>query len=169
MRWTPRSRPPGPHAATARSDQSEVAADQVLAALEEQRSLYARLDELSQTQGRMIESGDSDGLLDVLRQRQEIILEIEAVGRRLAPVKQRWDQFLRSLDADTKQLVQHRLEALTRLAGTVAERDESDRARLAERRDQIARDLGGLNRGRDAASAYRPTGAHGPRYQDREA
>lgn len=176
MRWTPSERTgkgargpiPGGDEGVQRPDpESEAAADQVLVSLDEQRSLYVQLDELSRTQRDLIDRADSDGLLEVLRRRQELIVQIERIGRELGPIKRRWDQFMRSLDAESKALIERRLDALTELARGVAERDEQDRAVLADRRDRVASELGGLTRGRSASSAYRGTGTDGPRYQDR--
>lgn len=86
----------------------------------------------------------------------------------LEPYRPRWAALLASLPEAERDRVNRRLDALSELAGRIAERDETDRRRLEQRRDAVASELKNIDRGRGAVAAYGP-GTPSARFQDREA
>lgn len=138
--------------------------------LDEQLGLYRRLDELSQSQAGVIESGDSDALLTVLGQRQTIVERITALNADLEPFTSRWDTLSLRVPGTKKQSIRARLDELETLVGSITQRDEHDRAALEKQRAAVSSDLVGLGHQKSAHNAYvgSPRQGHVPRYQDRQ-
>lgn len=137
--------------------------------LTRQQELFGRLDALSQRQGALIQSDETDRLLRLLTERQDIIDEIAKTNSELEPYRGRWDAFLGELPAASRDRVKVRLDAVAHLAGTIAQRDEADRRELQSRRDAMVTELSKVATGRGAMAAYGPAAADGARFQDREA
>ncbi len=136
--------------------------------LEMQRQLFERLDALGARQGELIDSDDSAGLLELLAQRQRLVNGIAELNTTLEPFRARWGAVLGSMPQAERDRVNRRLDALSELAGRIAERDEADRSRLQKRRDAVAAELTQVSRGRGAVAAYGP-GRMPANFQDREA
>ena len=140
--------------------------------LGDQLGLYERLNDLSQEQSRAVESGQSDALLSILGRRDGVLRDIQSLNAELQPFTQRWDALSAQLDERRRSALRLQLDALDGLVRVIAERDESDRVKLEERRGAVARELGKVSSGRAAAAAYgRPAGgghAVSARFQDRE-
>ncbi len=136
--------------------------------LELQRQLFERLADLSDRQGALIDRDDSVGLLELLGQRQRLVDGIAELNATLEPFRARWSAVLASLPEPERDRVNKRLEALSELAGRIAERDEADRIRLQLRRDAVAAELNQISRGRGAVAAY-GGGSPPAQFQDRHA
>lgn len=138
--------------------------------LTRQQELFDRLDTLSRRQAGLIQSDETDRLLGLLNERQDIIERIALTNTELEPYRGRWDAFLKELTEASRDRVKVRLEAVAQLAGTIALRDEADRRELQSRRDAMVTELSKMATGRGALAAY----GEGPelstsRFQDREA
>ncbi|MBK7405787.1 MAG: hypothetical protein IPJ41_14495 [Phycisphaerales bacterium] len=137
--------------------------------LEEQETLFLRLDALSKRQSGLVRAEETDDLLQVLQDRQHVVEALEGVSRSIEPFRSRWDEVMSLARPDQRERVRRRVERLAELASEIAARDESDRRTLEQRRDGLAGDLAGLGRARGAVSAYRPKAPPaGARFQDRE-
>lgn len=140
--------------------------------LAEQQGLFVRLDGLSERQAGLIREDRTDQLLDVLAERQVVVDEISRISTQLEPWRGNWSEFVRTLGEDVRKRVRERIDAVAALAQRIAERDERDRKMLESRKDAVAGELGQVDRGRSAMSAYGGSAARGsnsPRFQDREA
>lgn len=147
----------------------ERLASRIVEALDRQLALFRRLDTLSRRQREAVSAGDTDRLLGVLGERQEVIDELERLGEQLRPIRRGWDSMLDRLPVNRRAEVRERLDALADLAAAIAARDEADRRVLEERRGVIAGEANTLGRARDAAGAYAvPGAAASPRFQDVE-
>lgn len=147
-----------------------TAGEPLLALVDEQLSLYGRLDELSRHQHKLIGDDDTDGLLRVLGERQVLIERITDASARMAPFRARWDDHVSGLGEEDRSRLRRGLDDLSKLMGQIAERDESDRAVMEHRRESVKSQLGEVKRGSAAVSAYGGSGpARGPRFQDRSA
>lgn len=141
----------------------------LLELLDEQLMLYERLDELSRRQSELIEQEETDRLLSLLGERQDVIDRIEAVDASMRPFRDQWDRLVGPLPESRRVVIRERLDRLTVLVGEIAGRDEADRRRLEQRRDAVGDELAGLSRGAGALSAYGGGGqGRGPRFQDTE-
>lgn len=138
--------------------------------LTRQHELFGRLDSLSQKQSQLIACDETDRLLRLLNERQDIIDQIAKTNSELEPYRGRWDAFLGELPADRRERVKVRLDAVAQLAGVIAQRDEADRRELQTRRDAMAMELSRVATGRGAVAAYGPAkDSASARFQDREA
>ncbi len=147
----------------------ERLASRIVEALDRQLALFRRLDTLSRRQRDVVNAGDTDQLLGVLGERQEVIEQLERLGEQLRPVRRGWDSMLERLPTNRRAEVRERLDALAELAAAIASRDEADRRVLEERRGAIAGEVNTLGRARGAAGAYAaPEPAATPRFQDVE-
>lgn len=153
---------------TGQDDNAVSLGERVEELLELQRQLFERLEALGARQGGLIDSDDSVGLLELLAHRQRLVDGIAELNATLEPFRARWGAVLGSLPEVERERVNRRLDALSELAGRIAERDEADRVRLAKRRDAVAAELTQVSRGRGAVAAY-GTGQAPARFQDREA
>ncbi len=140
------------------------------AILEEQRVCVDALDRLSQTQRSLIESGDSDGLLQVLAERQEMLDRFQRATEDFVPYRENWEQLIEHLPARRQRTFNDRVRDLAELIMTIAQRDGEDRTALEKRRNNVADELHSMSRAKSAMAAYSPRRGTKttPRYQDRE-
>lgn len=138
--------------------------------LDTQHELFDRLDALSQQQSSLIRADETDRLLHLLGERQRVIDQIAGTNAKLEPYRGRWEAFMDELAPISRERVRKRLDAVAKLAGLIAQRDEVDRRELQTRRDAMATELTRIDHGRGAMAAYagaRPEVA--AKFQDREA
>ena len=90
---------------------------EMMVALEEQVECYRRLEKLSQRQHEQVQQGSTEGLIEVLEQRQAVVSRIIELENELAPAKRQWKQDgsehgrLRELLAESRMLLQKITEA----------------------------------------------------------
>ena len=142
--------------------------DRLVTLLDEQIDLYGTLDELSKRQHGIVESDDTDALLRVLADRQDVINKIASLSRALEPYRADWDANVNRLPDTERARIRGRLDHLAVVMEQIARRDEHDRDVIEQRRTAIGAELGGTKRTGVALSAYGGQ-AKGPRFQDREA
>jgi uncharacterized protein YhaN len=149
---------------------SETGAACVESLLIKQHELFDRLDALSQRQATLIRADETDRLLHLLGERQEVIDQIAKTNAGLEPYKARWEAFMQELPLPNRERVRKRLDAVAHLADVIAQRDETDRRELQQRRDAMAGELSKISNARGAMAAYGNGGVMtAPKYQDREA
>lgn len=137
--------------------------------LEQQESLFLRLDALSRQQSSLVRDEQTDDLLRVLGERQTVVETLEAVARGLEPFRDRWEAVLAGARPDQRDRLARQVEQLAELASAIAARDDADRRLIEERRDRLAGDLAGMGRVRGAVAAYGAgRGRPAARFQDRE-
>jgi hypothetical protein len=159
-----RGHSPSPH------EQPSVWAPRLARVLDEQCRLYEQLDELSQHQSACVESGETELLLDVLAQRQGIVEQVTEVNGLLEPFVSRWDSLADALDDSQRDTLRAKLSRLDQLVDQITKRDEADRIKLEEQKGQVAQELGGAVRQKNAAAAYGRSGSSqvSARFQDRQ-
>lgn len=135
----------------------------------EQRDLCVQLESLSVAQSAMVEGGDTDGVLEVLGQRQRVIDRMSHVNEDLAPLRERREELLAVLGQAERHTVQMFISEINELVERVRTRDEQDRDTMERRRAGIAGEITGVTRARGAVAAYSGARTHsGPRFQDRQ-
>jgi hypothetical protein len=142
------------------------------ALLRQQQELFTSLDALSIQQAELIESAQTDRLLEVLAERQVLIDAIARLNIDIEPWRARWSEFISALSEAERQHIRQCVEAVAALAERIAARDDRDRSLMEARKGAIAAELGNINRGRGAMAAYSSGGPRpesSPRFQDREA
>ncbi len=140
----------------------------LLALLQEQRSVYLNLGALSQRQSDLIASGDTNGLLELLVQRQQVIERLAEINVRFEPYKRSWADFWEPLDGPTRARLQGLIREVQTLVDQIMAQDDKDYAALAQCRDQVAQDAKRLNRGSAVNRAYGSTPSAEARYADHQ-
>ena len=128
--------------------------DALIDVLDRQRTLYLQLDQLSQRQAELVRDQDTEGLLDVLSQRQALIDQLTQAAAQLEPFKQRWSDLWPTLDEHRQQELRQRMQQIQQLLERVMQRDDEDRQTLSDRRDQLGEQLNHTHRGAAANQAY---------------
>ncbi|MEO1583368.1 MAG: flagellar export chaperone FlgN [Planctomycetota bacterium] len=149
-------------------DHSHAAPGELVALIDQQIDLYATLDELSKRQHSIVETDDTDALLRVLADRQDVIARISGLAASLAPFRADWDANINRLDEDERARIRRRLADLAVVMEQIARRDEHDRDVIEQRRSSISAEIGGAKRSGAAMQAYGGQ-PKGPRFQDRDA
>lgn len=129
-------------------------AGDLIALLEQQRDIYRRLDELSQSQSELVASGEAEPLLDVLAQRQSLIDELTRVNGRLDPYKQQWPTLFNQLDDASQQRIRALIDEVQKLLDRIIEQDEKDRQALSAQRDRAGDSMRQLSAGSAVNQAY---------------
>jgi flagellar biosynthesis/type III secretory pathway chaperone len=137
--------------------------------LMEQASLYAQLDTLSRQQSQRIHDDNTDALLTVLGQRQEIIDRLTSLSQEFTPFRDNWAHLMDSLDTALSDSFNESLSSLAQIMDAISKRDEHDRLVLEKRRASLSNDATTVRSGHGALNAYRANSqqTHVPRYQDR--
>ncbi|MHC4128419.1 MAG: hypothetical protein ACYTE6_08340 [Planctomycetota bacterium] len=145
---------------------TNVSADRLIRMLERQRELVVQLDRIAEGQMALIDSGESDALLGLLGDRQEIMDELAAGQDGLTGLS----EDLRARD----DVGEGQRTRITRLVDEIGDRlsqlvnrDEQDRARLRTNRDRAAEELSGLRTAKQAQRAYVKSRASNNRFADR--
>lgn len=141
--------------------------DRLAALIRKQQSLYEQLDELSQSQREMIDSGKTDALLGVLGQRQGLVEQIVEASEQLEVYRANWDELVESMPDATRNDVRRRMERLGELMKSIADRDSDDRVALDRQRGRVGEDAKSVRAGGSAMRAYGATSGATPKYQDR--
>lgn len=129
---------------------------------------FGALRALCDRQGTLVESDDAEGLVAIMNERQPVIDEIQRIDRELEPLRTQWVAGAPGLPGAFRERIARRIEEIGELSAAVAQRDETDRAAMARRRDEVAERLVEIGRGRGALAAY-GRAATGPSFQDTEA
>lgn len=107
-------------------------ASELVELLDQQRCLYAQLQQLSRQQGRLVGDAGADmsGLVLVLGQRQNLIDQLARLNAHVEPYRRNWPALWESLDAASRVRVRGLIEEIQALLDQIVGRDEKDRAAL---------------------------------------
>jgi len=75
-----------------------VKSGEVILALEEQVGCYRRLAKLAEVQHAHVQQGQTEGLLEVLERRQEVLNQIARLEGLMGEAKGRWSEYLQGVD-----------------------------------------------------------------------
>ncbi len=132
-------------------------ASDVIALLREQKAAILQLQTLGREQRRLIETGESDGLLRLLQRRQRLIDSLRAIGDRIAPLREQLTPLADAAPPDQAQEMRHLLDHVQTMFAELIQTDDEDRRTLQASRDGVAQQL------RETKSAGRAFAAYGPR------
>jgi len=148
---------------------SQIEADRILDALEQEVVLCDELAALRREQRGLIDAGEAEKLLDVLARKQRTIDRIGELETRLRPVKAEWET-LRQGFAPSRRLAVG--EAFRRVRGRLEDliaRETEDAEALAARKQEAAHELELFDRKRQLPAAYQaPGGRPESRFVDRK-
>ncbi|MDX1565917.1 MAG: flagellar export chaperone FlgN, partial [Phycisphaeraceae bacterium] len=132
---------------TQENNSSQQQAQTLIALLQQQRSVYENLDELSKRQSQLIDSDDTAGLLDLLARRQKVVERLAELNVKFEPFKRSWADFWEPLEEGTQAKIQELIGQVQSMVDRIMAQDEKDHARMAQIRDRMARDAGRLQQG----------------------
>lgn len=135
------------------------AAEVLLGLLDRQRRLYRQLQTLAMQQAELVTSGNPDGLLKVLGQRQGLLEEIKKSNDALAPFRQRWDDVCRLLDEQQRTEASTTIAEINERLQLIMQRDLADSELLQVRCRKVGQEIESARLGRGALRAYTETGA----------
>ena len=137
--------------------------DRLVDLLRRQRDLYARLRDLSERQRNLITGDRPEMLLNILRDRQELITALAGINERLSPFRRDWDGIYSRLPQETSEIVSALLREINEVLGVILKTDDEDSKLLAARKQMAAASLSGMVGGAAANQAYaRHTGPARP-------
>ena len=139
----------------------QLAPDGLLKLLREQRDLYLKLKELSERQRVMIAGDRPEQLLNILRDRQNLVSALARVNEKLSPYRRDWQQVYDRLPDDSRQAAQELLDEINGMLQIILHTDQEDQALLSARKQAVARSLGSVSEGRAANAAYAKQGGSG--------
>jgi hypothetical protein len=140
----------------------QIAAEDLIRLLTEQRDLYRRLQELSERQRGLISGDRPELLLNILRDRQTLVTALAKVNEQLSPYRHDWERVYAGLPEETRQAAAGLLEEINGMLQVILKADQEDQALLSARKQAVARSLSTVSGGRAANAAYAPPGSgHG--------
>jgi hypothetical protein len=113
-------------------------AARTIAVLTEQAECYRRLAKLAQVQHQYVQDGSADGLLEVLRQRQEQLERLSTLDRELQPRPPDW---LAALPGSTQASARELLREIRQLLEAITAADRDDALALQQQRLSVGRQI----------------------------
>ena len=137
------------NAATAQLDPG-----QLVSLLGQQRDLYRRLRELSDKQRTMISGDRPELLLNILRDRQDLVTALARLNDDLAPYRRMWDALYTALPEADRAQASASLQEINELLRVILQTDHEDSALLSARKQAIASEIAETSGGQAANRAY---------------
>lgn len=129
-------------------------AEQLLNLLDRQRDLYGRLQGLSTRQRGLISGEQPELLLDILRERQGLVMALAQLNQELAPYRSDWEARLAALSPESRAKATALLATIQKTLQAILDADREDSALLAARKRLVAQSLNQLAGTAAAHQAY---------------
>jgi hypothetical protein len=113
----------------------------VVEALHGQVDCYRRLSKLAALQHEHVQQGRTEQLLEVLGQRQEVLDQLAALERVVAPAKRQWAQFVEALAPGMRSEAEQLLAETRRLLEDITAADCDDVLVLQQRKLNLGRQI----------------------------
>jgi len=118
-----------------------VTADPIIDALNGQVDCYLRLTKLGEIQHEHVQQGRTEQLLEVLAHRQQVLDQLSALERVVAPAKREWAQFSLTLPAAERAEAERLLAETRRLLERITAADCNDVLVLQQRKLSVGRQI----------------------------
>ena len=118
-----------------------VTTDPIIDALNGQVECYRRLSKLAELQHEHVQQGRTEQLLEVLSHRQEVLDQLAALERIVAPAKRQWAQFAGSVPAGVRAEAERLLAETRRLLEAITAADCNDVMVLQQRKLNLGRQI----------------------------
>lgn len=128
----------------------------------DQLALTAELNEIDARKSDALAACDMETYLVTLQERQPVIDAMTALNEDLKPFADRFAVLAASLKDEQREAVFAQAGRLDAALMAITQRDTEESQILAERRDEIARELAGIRTGRAALGAYGTAGSPPP-------
>src|SRR3954470_13618750 len=113
----------------------------VIAALEEQVACYRKLARLAEAQREHVQQSHVEALLEVLKNRQEILDQLGRLEAIVTPAKRRWPQFLDGIESDSRSHAEQMLAETRRLLEQIMASDRTDVLALEQRKLNLGKEI----------------------------
>ena len=117
------------------------AADPIIEALHGQVDCYRRLSKLAEAQHEHVQQGRTEQLLEVLNHRQQVLDQLAALERVVAPAKRQWAQFVATLAAGAAADAERLLAETRRMLEAITAADSNDVLVLQQRKLNLGRQI----------------------------
>ena len=118
-----------------------TATDPIIDALHGQVDCYKRLAKLAELQHAHVQQGRTEQLLEVLTYRQQVLDQLGALERVVAPAKREWPQFVSTLRPDARAEAERLLAETRRLLEDITAADCDDVLVLQQRKLNLGRQI----------------------------
>lgn len=146
---------------------SQLNAQRMIELLTQQRDLYQGLRELSVKQRTMISGDRPELLLNILRDRQDLVTSLARLNDELGPYRRNWDSLYAALPEADRAAASAVLHEINGLLREILRADQEDSALLSARKQAVGAELADAAGGRAANDAYaRQSRAGGPHAAD---
>ena len=115
--------------------------DPVIDALHGQVDCYRRLFKLAELQHEHVQQERTESLLEVLARRQQVLDQLSALERVVAPAKRQWNEYLATLAAAERDEAERLLAETRRLLEAITAADCNDVLVLQQRKLNIGRQI----------------------------
>jgi hypothetical protein len=115
--------------------------DPIILALTEQVGCYRRLAKLTEAQHEHVQNSATEALLDVLRDRQQVMDQLSGYERIIGPAKQQWAQYASRLNTESRALAESLLAETRTLLEQITNADRDDVLALQQRKLNLGRQL----------------------------
>lgn len=113
----------------------------VLTALSEQVACYRTLARLAELQHEHVLNDHTEGLLDVLREREAVLDRAAELERTVGPVKREWAEVSRGLSGETRRAFESLFAETRSLLAQITAGDERDALAMQQRKLRIGEEL----------------------------
>ncbi|NOX58262.1 MAG: hypothetical protein GXP29_05310 [Planctomycetes bacterium] len=129
-------------------------ATEMVGLLSRQLSLYDQLTALADKQRGLISAEDTRPLLKLLAQRQRLTIELEALNKRMEPVRIAWPKVRDGLEPQDRAMTEDLIAKVNKRLKGLLEGDAEDVELLKIRKQRVGTELGGVRNRRKAVAAY---------------
>ncbi len=129
--------------------------NEIIVALEEQVGCYRKLARLAEAQREHVQRSNMEGrLLEVLKNRQEILDQLGKLEGIIKPAKARWAEFVAELDGETRARAEEMVTEARQLLEQIMASDRTDALALQQRKLNVGRQINKASGARQINRTY---------------
>jgi hypothetical protein len=118
-----------------------LSATDVILALEQQLACYRKLARLAEAQREYVQQSHVEALLEVLKNRQEILDQLKVIESVIGPAKKRWTEFLQEIDPESRARAEKMFAETRRLLEQIMASDRNDALALEQRKLNLGKQI----------------------------
>lgn len=131
-----------------------MADDPTILALKEQVACYERLAKLAAQQHVHVQQNQTEELLEVLQRRQEVLNDVARLEGIIAPMKQRWSEYLADLPEGERAEAERMVGRSRSLLEGITTADRNDAMVLQQRKLNVGRQINQTRAARRVNRSY---------------
>lgn len=135
-------------------DPAQLDPTRLIDLLGKQRDLYRALRALSEKQRSMISGDRPELLLEILRDRQDLVTSLARLNEELGPFRRNWDGVYAALPDPQREQASEILHEVNGLLHVILQTDQEDGALLSARKQAMQEEMADTAGGQAANAAY---------------